>query len=97
MKRYLLAVLGLIVPGLLFLNAWQGYRYNELSDTVTGLEKQEQELLEANRDVIAEIAYEQSPSRVEEKARKSYSLSPADQAHVTRVLIQGAADGGRAQ
>lgn len=75
MKRYLLAVLGLIVPGLLFLNAWQGYRYNELSDTVTGLEKQEQELLEANRDVIAEIAYEQSPSRVEEKARKSYSLS----------------------
>jgi len=96
MMRYGLAVLGLIVPGLLFLNAWQGYRYSALSDTVAALEKQQQDLLEANRDAIAQIAYERSPARVEEKASKSFTLAPADLAHVTRVVVQGAA-GGQAQ
>ncbi len=89
MRRYGLAIFGLVVPGLLFMNAWQGYRYNELSNTVAALEKQQQDLLEANRDAIAQIAYEQSPVRVEEKAGKSFAVVPADQAHVTRVLIQG--------
>ncbi|MGA2615242.1 MAG: hypothetical protein ABSG38_17540 [Spirochaetia bacterium] len=93
MKRYGIAILGLVVPCLLFVNAWQGYRYSELSNTVTALEKQQQDLLEANRDAIAQIAYEQSPSRVEEKAGKSFGLVAADQAHVTRVLIQGVAGG----
>jgi hypothetical protein len=97
MKRFGLAFLVLIVPGLLFLNAWQGYRYNELSGEVSALEKQQQQLLEANRDTIARIAYEQSPARVEEKALKDFRLVPADPAHVTRVLIQGAASAGRAQ
>ena len=96
MKRYRLAFLGLIVPGLLFLNAWQGYRYDALSGAVSALEKRQQELLEANRDAIARIAYEQSAARVEEKALKEFSLVAVDPAHVTRVLIQGTAGGGSA-
>ncbi len=94
MKRYSLAILALTVPGLLFLNAWQGYRYNDLADQVSVLEKQQQDLLEANRDVIAQIAYEQSPTRVEEKAASSFGLATADPAHVTRVLVPGRVDGG---
>jgi len=97
MKRYRLAFLGLIVPGLLFLNTWQGYRYDQLSVAVSALEKQQQELLEANRDAIARIGYEQSPGRVEEKALKDFNLVPADPAHVTRVLIRGTTDRGSAQ
>jgi glucose/arabinose dehydrogenase len=91
MKRYGLAVIALIIPGLLCLNAWQGYRYNELSDAVAALDKQQQDLLEANRDAIAQIAYERSPARVEEKAGRSFTLVPADQSHITRVLVEGAA------
>jgi ABC-type phosphate transport system auxiliary subunit len=93
--KYGLAVLSLLVPGLLCLNAWQGYRYNQLSNSVSALEKQQKDLLEANRDVIAEIAYERSPARVEEKASRSFTLTPVDQEHVTRVLIQGS--GGQGQ
>jgi hypothetical protein len=93
MKRYGLAVISLVVPSLLCLNAWQGYRYNELSNTVAALEKQQQDLLEANRDTLAQIAYEQSAARVEEKAKKKFTLVPVDQAQVTRVLIQGPAGG----
>jgi cell division protein FtsL len=95
MKRYGLAVLSLVVPGLLCLNAWQGYRYNQLSNTVAALEKQQKDLLEANRDAIAEIAYERSPARVEEKAAKSFTLVPVDQGHVTRVLVQGSGSRGQ--
>ena len=91
MKRYGLAVISLIIPALLGLNAWQGYRYNELSDAVAALDKQQQDLLEANRDAIAQIAYERSPARVEEKAARSFTLVPADQSHITRVLVEGAA------
>ncbi len=96
MKRYTFAVFGLLVPGLLFLNAWQGYRYSELSDSVSALEKQQQQLLEANRDAIAQIAYEQSAQRVEQKALRDFGLAPTDPGHVTRVLIQGTSSGGRA-
>ena len=91
MKRYGLAVISLVVPSLLCLNAWQGYRYDELSNTVAALEKQQQDLLEANRDTLAQIAYEQSPARVEEKAKKKFTLVPVDQAQVMRVLIQDSA------
>jgi len=89
--RFRLAIFSLIVPGLLCVNAWQGYRYNQLSNSVAALESQQQDLLEANRDALAEIAYETSAARVEEKAMKSFSLAPVDQGHVTRVIIQGSA------
>ena len=79
----------LAVPGLLFLNAWQGYRYSRLSDEVAALEKQQQMLLEANRDVIGQIAYEQSPARVEEKSPQQLGLQQAEQSQITRVLIEG--------
>ena len=91
MKRYGLALFSLAVPALLCLNAWQGYRYNELSNEVAALDKQQQALLEANRDTIAQIAYEKSPARVEEKAARSFTLIPLDQEQVLRVLVQGAA------
>lgn len=84
MKKILTAVLCLAVPGLLFLNTWQGWRYNALTDEVAALEKQQKDLLEANRDTIARIAYETSPDRVAEKAA-ALGLVPADPSAVTRL------------
>ena len=68
MKKILTAVLCLAVPGLFFLNAWQGFRTNTLADRVSDLERQQKELLSANRDIIGQIAYETSPERVAQKA-----------------------------
>jgi cell division protein FtsL len=83
MKRVLAALVCLAVPGMFFLNAWEGYRYNDLSDKVALLEKQQKDLLEANRDAIGQIAYESSPDRVAEKAT-GLGLLQADQSVVTR-------------
>jgi hypothetical protein len=89
MKRVLVAFLCLLVPGVLFLNAWQGYRYNDLSDQVAALEKQQKDLLESNRDVIGRIAYETSPERVAQKAAGLGFVVPEASA-VTRLQVDPA-------
>ncbi|MGA2976076.1 MAG: hypothetical protein ABSF77_12265 [Spirochaetia bacterium] len=96
MKRIVTAILCLAVPGLLFLNAWEGYRYNTLSDQVAALEQQQKALLEANRDAIGQIAYESSPERVAQKAAV-LGLAPPDQSAVTRLQVESAVSGGQAQ
>ena len=95
MKKILAAAVCLAVPGLLFLNAWQGYRYNELADQVAALEKQQASMLDANRDVIAQIAYESSPERVEQKA--GLGVKPAETGSVTRLQVEAPKRGGAGQ
>ena len=92
MKRVLIAFLCLLVPGALFLNAWQGYRYDDLSDKVAVLEKQQKDLLESNRDLIGRIAYESSHERLAEKA-VGLGLVPAAPSSVTRLHVD--ASGGK--
>ena len=96
MKKILTAVLCLSVPGLFILNAWQGYRTSMLSDRVEDLERQQKELLAANRDLIGQIAYETSPERVAEKAAGLGLVTPSE-ADVTRILVRPGTDGGPAR
>ena len=84
MKKILTAVLCLAVPGLFFLNAWQGYRSNTMSDRIDTLEAQQRDLLAANRDIIGQIAYETSPLRVAQKAA-GLGLVPIDPSRETRL------------
>ena len=95
MKRVLAAVICLAVPGVLFLNAWEGYRYDTLANQVAALEKQQKDLLDANRDAIAQIAYESSPERVEQKAAGILGLKPLPQSAVTRLHVGAAAPNPR--
>jgi hypothetical protein len=96
MKKILTAALCLAVPALFFLNAWQGYRFNALSDQVAALEKQQKDLLEANRDAIGQIAFESSPERVAEKAA-GLGLVSADPSSVTRLQAGQVPAGGPVQ
>ena len=104
MKKILAAVLCLAVPGLFFLNAWQGFRTNTLADKVADLERQQEELLSANRDIIGQIAYETSPERVAQKAVGLGLVPGGDTADaaagpgaVTRLRVGPDAGGGPAQ
>ena len=95
MKKTLAAAFCLAVPGLFFLNAWQGYRFNSLAGQVAALEKQQKQLLEANRDTIGQIAFETSPERVAQKAA-ALGLVRADQSAVTRLQVDQEPAGGPA-
>ena len=96
MKRILTAVLCLAVPGLFFLNAWEGWRYTTLADQIASLERQQKDFLEANRDTIGQIAYEGSPERIAEKAA-AMGLTRPDAAGVTRLQVEPALPEGPAQ
>jgi hypothetical protein len=89
MKRILTALLCLAIPGLLLLNAWQGYRYTSLSSEVSALEARQDELLEANRDAIGQIAFESSPDRVLQRAA-DLGLKTADDSVVQRLSVGAA-------
>jgi len=86
MKKILALALTLVVPAVLFLNAWQGYRYFSLSHEVSTLESRQQDLVEKNMGVIAQIAFEQSPARVQEKALR-LGLGEMDHGRATRVVV----------
>jgi hypothetical protein len=84
MRRAARILIALAVPGLLALNAWQGWRYHQLADEVSALEERQRSLLEANRNAIAAIAAERSAASVEERAR-ALGLVPIDPSRITRV------------
>jgi hypothetical protein len=84
MRKAVRAIVALAVPGLLALNAWQGWRYHRLAEEVASLEESQRKLLEANRNAIAAIAAERSAAAVEERAR-TMGLVPIDPSRVTQV------------
>jgi ABC-type phosphate transport system auxiliary subunit len=96
MKRILTALLCLAIPGLLLLNAWQGYRYNTLTDDVAALEDRQNALLESNRDLIGQIAFEGSSARVGERAAALGLVTAADAA-TTRLLVDPSGKAGAAR
>ncbi len=89
MKRMLLLAVALLVPALLFLNAWQGFRYYTLSTEVADLEKRQKGIIEQNMETLAQIAHERSPQRIEERAAGEPGLAPIDGSRVTRVVVEG--------
>ncbi len=93
MKKMLLLGMALAVPAFLFLNAWQGFRYNTLAEQVSLLEKRQKDMIEQNMGVIALIARERSPQRIEERAATDPGLLPIDQSRVTRVVLRGGTGG----
>jgi len=93
MKKAPLVAVAVVVPALLFLNAWQGYRYSQLAREVVALESRQRELLAANRDAIAAIARERSADNVERRARE-LGLVTANPSQVTEVVVGSPASGG---
>jgi hypothetical protein len=92
MKKILAIGAVLAIPALIFLNAWEGYRYESLSGEVSALEKRQHDLLEENMGVVSRIAHEQSPERIEQRAAEQLDLVKIDPSRVTRVVIGSGGD-----
>ena len=86
MRKLARLLVALAVPGLIGLNAWQGWRYHQLAEEVSALEGEQRRLLEANRNAIAAIAAERSAASVEARAN-AMGLVPIDPSRVTRVPV----------
>jgi cell division protein FtsL len=84
MKK-ILFILVFTIPVLLFLNAWQVYRHDQVKDTVSGLEEQQREWLERNKRMIAGIAVLRSPTRIEQLAKEELKLEKIDSGRLLRI------------
>ena len=90
MKKQLITYLAVLtIPLFLSLCVWQSNRYNSLKLQLNELEKIQEERVEQNKRLIADIAVYSSPQRIERIARnelKLYKIRPED---VLQIKIQG--------
>ncbi|HDQ14751.1 MAG TPA: cell division protein FtsL [Sediminispirochaeta sp.] len=92
--KFLLLILILSVPLLLFVSVFQVYRYQELSREVTELRREQTELLERNKRMIANIAILSSPRRIAKLAEEVLEMEKSDSRQgVLRIVFEDHQEG----
>jgi hypothetical protein len=77
----------LVFLSLFFINAWQGFRYQELERGISGLEQEQKNWLEKNKKVIAALAVLSSPERIRALAENSLGLKPLRAEDLTEIEL----------
>ncbi len=86
-KHLIWLVAALTIPVVLCLQVQQVVQYDELKDKVTDLETLQEEWLDKNKKVLANISLFRSPERIEKLAVEELGLRPVHFAEITRVEI----------
>jgi cell division protein FtsL len=86
-KRFLFYVFILSIPAFLGLAAWQSSRYGDLERELKKLEKNQEEWIENNKRLIANIAVLSSPERIERIARDELGLQKKQPEDVLQISI----------
>lgn len=63
-KKFIITLLVITVPALLFLNAWQSFRYERVSAEIRNYEQEQKEWFEENKKMLATVSVYSSPARV---------------------------------
>ena len=88
MKKAATAIaLALLLGGLLFLDTWQGYRFESLRRGVEQLEAEQRDWMEQNKKLVAALAVLSSPERVERIASRQLGLRKLDRSLLTTVVV----------
>ncbi len=90
MKKVLLLMLVLSVPVFLFLETWQAFRFRKMQEEITALTQTQQEWLEKNKKVLANISLFRSPKRIEKLAKDELNLVRIEPERILRIeLFEG--------
>ena len=92
MSRRITIALIILVPVLLFANALQAYRYNQLEREITRLEREQLALIEENKRAILAISVLASPQRVGPLAEEELGLERPDQGDIIRMRTAPSGD-----
>ncbi|MCL2295219.1 MAG: hypothetical protein FWC36_10235 [Spirochaetes bacterium] len=74
MKKIIITVFAMTVPVLLFLNTWQGFKYERIGVEIRSLEHEQKEWFEENKQMLAAISVFSSPSRVRQIIEENSDL-----------------------
>jgi len=88
MKKAAIGIsLALVLGGLLFLNTWQGYRFESLKRDVQGMEAEQRDWLEQNKKLVAAVAVLSSPERIQRIAEKELALRKPERSALATVVL----------
>ncbi len=88
MKKAAIGIaLALVLGGLLFLNTWQGYRFEALKRSVEELEGEQRDWLEQNKKLVAAVAVLSSPERIQHLAEAELGLKKLERSALTTVVL----------
>ena len=77
----------LVLGGLLFLNTWQGYRFERLKRDVQLLESEQRDWLEQNKKLVAALAVLSSPERIERIAVRQLGLKKLERSSLATIVV----------
>ncbi len=87
MKKAAIGIaLALVLGGLLFLNTWQGYRFEALKRSVQELEAEQRDWLEQNKKLVAAVAVLSSPERIQHLAEAELGLAKLERSALATVV-----------
>jgi cell division protein FtsL len=88
MKKAAIGIgLALVLGGLLFLNTWQGYRFETLKRDVQAMEAEQRDWLEQNKKLVAAVAVLSSPERIQRIAEGELGLKKLERSALATVVI----------
>jgi len=77
----------LTVPMLFYLEVWQVARYRELTEEISVLEKEQENWIDQNKKILADISVLRSPERIERLAVEQLGLEPLDPEKILRITF----------
>lgn len=88
-KYFFIYFVAVSIPAFLGLVVWQTIRYKNISDEISRLERAQTEWVAGNRRLIAEIAEDSSPEKIEEIAVNQLGLQKIKPEHLLQVKVTG--------
>lgn len=85
-----MCLLSVSIPALLAFDALQAHRYESLSQEVSGLEKEQERLVEQNKKLVGDISVLSSSARIEKIARDELGMRKAQSGDIVRVEMKSA-------
>ena len=90
MKRYILFFAMVIsIPVFLGVNAWQSNKCGELKNSIREIERNQENSVDENRTVAAEIADLLAVDKIEDEAQKKLEMQKIRPQDVTLIIMGG--------
>ena len=90
MKRYVLFFAMVIsIPVFLGVNAWQANTCGEIKNSIKKIERQQEDCVDENKTVAAEIADLLAVDRIENEAQKTLGMQKIRPQDVTLIIMGG--------
>jgi cell division protein FtsL len=86
MRKFLIILIAVTVPGIIFLTVSQVHQYNEIDREVHTLIMSQRELFEQNKRMVANLSILSSPGRIDEIAEEILELEKRE-VSIVRIKI----------